>query len=236
MASSRSIEIPRKASLSDELVKFFFLSSTFLFLSLCVILYGLGGVGMLYSVAISLIVSLGWTSLLLYWLKDKLERVLGRVVYVIDLFEQSRYEKAVATVPIYEEMLIIIDSIKDILASVESKCSREISELQEELDVISENTSKIIEGLQLVAEGNLRAEFPSGLDLAGAIGQAVGQSLAEIRKRLLKVKEDLERLHSRTQSLAKNCESINDKSLKDEIYNILQEEEKILKELGFFKC
>ena len=236
MASSRSIEIPRKASLSDELVKFFFLSSTFLFLSLSVILYGLGGVGIFYAVSISLVVSLGWTSLLLYWLKDKLERILGRMVYVIDLFEQSRYEKAVATVPIYEEMLVIIDSIKDILSSVESKCSRELSELQEELDVISENTSKIIEGLQRVAEGDLGTEFPSGLDLAGAIGQAVGQSLAEIRKRLLKVKEDVERLHSKTQKLAENCESINDKSLKEEIYNILQEEEKILKELGFFKC
>ncbi len=230
------VEIPRRASLSEELLKFFFLSSTFLFLSLTLVFHFLGGIEVLQSALISIPVSVGWTFVLIQWLKGKIERVLGRLMYVVDLMEQSRHERAVAAVPIYEEMMIIIESIKEVLSSVESKCDRELKELEEQLELISENTAQIIERLQLISEGDLTVTFPSGLDLSGAIGQAVNQSLAEIRKRILSVRASLERLYRQTQQVLEDCESINDKTLRNEIYNILKEEEKILKELGYFKC
>ncbi len=230
------IEIPRKTSLSEELLKFFFWSSSFLFITLTIVFYGLGGVNLKHSVLIAIPIALGWTFILLNWLKGRIERILGRLIYIVDLIEQSRYEKTVAAVPIYEEMLIIIDSIRDILSSVEGKCDRELKELQEQLDIVAENTSQIIEKLQELSEGNLNVEFPSGLDLTGAIGQALNQSLKELRKRIIEVREGMQTLHDKTQALAQSCEDINDKNLKEEIYNILKEEEKILEKLRFFKC
>jgi gas vesicle protein len=230
------VEIPRKASLSEELIKFAFWSSTFLLVTLFMVLIGLGDLDFKYALLVSIPISLGWTFILLSWLKGRIESILGRLVYIVDLMEQSKHGRVVAAVPIYEEMLVIIDSIRDILSGVESKCDREIKELQEQLDMIAENTSQIIDRLQMLSEGNMDIEFPSGLDLSGAIGQALNQSLAEIRKRLLYVKEAVQNLYDRTQNLLEDCEHIRDKNLREEIYNILKEEEKILEKLEFFKC
>ncbi len=185
------VEVPRLSSLAGELLKFFFFSSLLLGLVLSLVLFLWTDLEPYYAVGVGFGVALVWVMLNILWTKSKLEELFGRLLYVIEILEEKHTGKAVVPIPIHEELLEIVKSIRDLVDSFERRYQREIRNLEEQMESVSENTAKILNALEKVQEGYTDVEFPKGLDPVGAIGQAVEHTLTMYQKRFLIIREKL---------------------------------------------
>jgi len=233
------VETPKISSLANELLKFFILSSIFLGVLLSFAFFFLGGMNPYYSLGVGFAISSAWVLFNILWTKGKLEELFGRLLYVIDILEEKHKEKMVVPIPIHEEVIDVVNSIKELVQSFEEKYQRQISSLEDQIESISENASRLLEALEKVQEGDLKAEFPTGLDPVGAIGQSVQhvfENYAElftlIKDRLSRCREELERISA---LLEEKDDKIDVQRVKEGIEKIMRLEEEIREELKFLK-
>ncbi len=233
------VETPKLSSLAGELLKFFLLSSFLLGLLISFVLFFLGKINVYYALGAGFTISTAWVLFNILWTKSKLEELFGRLLYVIDILEEKHREKAVVPIPIYEEVLGIVDSIRELVKNFEEKYEKEIRELEDQIETISENASKILVALEKVQDGRLKTEFPSGLDPVGAIGQAMQQicslyldKLSRIKSVIKECREELEKI---SLLLGDGEDKIDVRKVKEGIEKIIKAEEAIEEELRFFK-
>ena len=233
------VETPKLSSLAGELLKFFMVSSLIFGGIIAFVFFFLGGLNPYYSVGAGLLIALTWVLFNILWMKGKLEELFGRLLYIVDLLEERHKETTVVPIPIHEEVMGIVTSIKNMIANFEEKYQKELRELEEQMDLISDNSSKIIEALEKVHDGYMKVDFPSGLDPVGAIGQALEQTFEFYRERFSNIKKYLAECHKRVTSLALLFEEDGDKIDIDEAKRLLDEiselEEEIEKELRYLK-
>ncbi|MDQ7037737.1 MAG: hypothetical protein Q9N26_00855 [Aquificota bacterium] len=232
------VETPKLSSLAGELLKFFILSSFLFGLVLAFVFFFLGGVNAYYSLGAGFAIAMAWVLFNILWTKGKLEELFGRLLYVIDILEEQHREKAVVPIPLHEEMLSIVDSIKELIRNLEEKYTRELKEADTQLETISENSARIIEALEKIHEGHLNVEFPTGLDPVGAIGQAFEQAFDIYRgkvKALKKLTSECRRYVQELNQLTQDLDKIDTDSLKEVLEKLAKTEERIERELRFFK-
>ncbi len=233
------VETPKLSSLAGELLKFFMLSSLLFAGIIAFVFFFVGGVNAYYSIGAGLLIALAWVLFNLIWMKGKLEELFGRLLYIVDLLEERHKERTVVPIPVHEEVMGIVTSIKNLINNFEEKYQKDLRELEDQMEVISDNSSKIIEALEKVHDGHLRVEFPSGLDPVGAIGQALQQTFEFYADRFKTIREKIDRCKSITSTLALLLEEDGDKIDIGEIRRLLDEikvlEEDIEKELRFIK-
>ncbi len=230
------VETPRLSSLAWELLKFFFLSTLILGTVIGGAFLFLGDVDPYYAFGTGFIIAGGWVLISMLWTKGKLEELLARLLYVIDLIEERNRETAVVPIPIHEEVLAIVESIKEMVKKFEERYEREIEDLEEQIELVSRNTAQILEALEKIEEGELRVEFPSGLDPVGAIGQALQHVWSKHLDRLSKLKLLLNDCSSELNKLALLLEGeeskIDVRELRERIGELLKIETKIREELS----
>jgi prefoldin subunit 5 len=233
------VETPKLSSLASELLKFFLLSSFLFGLVLAFVFFFLGGVNAYYSLGAGFAIALAWVLFNILWTKGKLEELFGRLLYVIDILEEQHKEKTVVPIPLHEEMLGIVDSIRELIKNLEEKYTKELKEAEEQLETISENSAKIIEALEKIHEGHMRVEFPSGLDPVGAIGQAFAQAFDIYREKIRNLKAYVSECGEALRELAVVLEEdpgkIDINKVKEGLRRVMETQEKIEKELRFFK-
>ena len=233
------VETPKLSSLAGELLKFFILSSFLFGLVLAFVFFFLGGVNAYYSLGAGFAIAMAWVLFNILWTKGKLEELFGRLLYVIDILEEQHREKAVVPIPLHEEMLSIVDSIRELIKNLEERYTRELKEAEEQLETISENSAKIIDALEKIHEGRMNVEFPSGLDPVGAIGQAFEQTFDIYRAKVKALKDTTSECRKYIQELSNMLEEDRDKIDIDRVREVLKKlaeaEERIEKELRFFK-
>ena len=233
------VETPKISSLASELLKFFLLSSIFLGVLLSFAFFFLGGMSPYYALGVGFAISSAWVLFNILWTKGKLEELFGRLLYVIDILEEKHKEKMVVPIPLHEEVIDVVNSIKELVQSFEEKYQRQISSLEDQIESISENASRLLEALDKVQEGDLKAEFPTGLDPVGAIGQAVqhvfedyAELFAGLKGRLNECREELERISA---LLQEKDDKIDVQRVKEGIEKIMKLEREIREELKFIK-
>ncbi|GEM_PF-1992964 len=233
------VETPKLSSLAGELLRFYILSSLMLGLFISLVLYFIGKIGFYTSFGLGFLISTVWIFFNIMWTKGKLEELFARILYIIELLEEKHKGKTVVPVPIHEEMLGIINSIKDLVNNFEEKYERQIKDLEDQIDTISENTRQILSALEKMEEGYMKANFPVGLDPVGAIGQAIQQVCEIHRSKITKIKELLSELNTELHSIALLLEEKGDKidvrRLEEGVKKLIITEEKIEAELKFFK-
>ncbi len=234
------VETPKLSSLASELLKFFLLSSFFFGLVLSFVFFFLGGVNAYYSLGAGFAIAMAWVLFNILWTKGKLEELFGRLLYVIDILEEQHREKTVVPIPLHEEMLGIVDSIRDLIKHLEEKYTKELKEAEDQLETISENSAKIIEALEKIHEGHMAVEFPTGLDPVGAIGQAFEQTFDIYRDKIKALKDHVSECRRHIQELFTLLEEgdpdkIDLDRVKEGIRKVAEAEEKIEKDLRFFK-
>ncbi len=233
------VETPKLSSLAGELLKFFFLSSILLGVLLSFAFFFLGQMNAYYALGTGFAISAGWVLFNILWTKNKLEELFGRLLYVIEILEERQKEKTVVPIPLHEEVMDIVHSIRELVKGFEEKYEREVRSLEEQIETISENASRLLTALDKAQEGEIDVEFPSGLDPIGAIGQAVEQTIEEYRNRLLSIgekvelcKDELERIHA---LIEENGDKIDVQRVKEGIDRLMKLEKEIEKELSFIK-
>jgi len=233
------VETPKLSSLASELLKFFLISSFLFGILISLVFYLVAGMDPYRSFGLGFLISAVWVFFNIIWTKGKLEELFARILYVIELLEERHKGKTVVPVPIHEEMLGIVNSIRDLVSSFEERYEREIKELEEQIDSISENATRILEALEKMEEGHLRAEFPTGLDPVGAIGQAMQQVCDTYRERFSRIKELLAKCREELSGLALLLKEREDKidlrRVEESIQRLIRAEEKIEEELSFLK-
>ncbi|NPA42151.1 MAG: hypothetical protein GXO18_07765 [Aquificae bacterium] len=233
------VETPKLSSLAGELLKFFIFSSLLLGATIALILFFIGKLNPYYSVGIGFAVAFGWVIFNIIWTKNKLEELFGRLLYVIEILEERHKERMVVPIPLHEEVLDIIRSIKELVKSFEDRYEREIKSLEEQIENISENAARVLTALEKAQEGYINVEFPSGLDPVGAIGQAVQHTLEEYQSRFLEIKKNLavcdRELHRILSLIDKKEDKIDFQEVKEGIERIKMAEEQIEKALEFIK-
>jgi len=233
------VETPRLSSLAGELLRFFLASAFLLGLLIAGVLTYFGKINPYYAVAIGFSISALWVLFNILWTKNKMEELFGRLLYVIDILEERHKEKAVVPIPIHEEVLTIVNSIRDLVQGFEERYEKEIRELEEQLDALSENAAKIHQALELAQEGHTKLEFPTGLDPVGALGQSIQHTLeiyidklVRIKRKLNECREEAERISS---LLKKKTDKIDLKRLEEGIDRIKKVQEELTEELKFLK-
>ncbi len=230
------VEAPKISSLAGELLKFSVLSAGFLAVVLGVIFFFFADFNVYLSAGLSMLVAMGWSLLILVWVKTKLEELLGRLVYVIEVLEEKPYEKAVIPIPLYEELLEIVSSIKELVNSFEDRYRKEINSLNEQIESISESTSKILSSLEKFQEGYLDVEFPKGLDPVGAVGQAMEIALKEYRKVFTNIKREMEICSRELDKISDLLAQKGDKiEIETSLKRLRMAEEEIKRNLEFIK-
>jgi ABC-type multidrug transport system fused ATPase/permease subunit len=233
------VEAQRLSSLAGELSKFFFVSSVVFASLIALVLFLLGGANAYYSIGAGFLVAFVWVLFTVIWVKNKFEELFGKILYIVELLEEKHKEKAVVPIPIHEEMVSIVSSIKDLLNSFEERYRKELKELEAHIDIISENSSKIIEALEKVNDGYVNVEFPSGLDPVGAIGQALQQIFEFYSERFYEIKYKLENCRNLITALSSHFEKYGDKIDKGEVQRLVEDLkykiDDIEKELRFIK-
>ncbi len=217
------VEAPRLSSLAGELLKFFAISSVLFGVVLSFVFFFIGGIEVYYSVGAGLAIALAWVLLNIIWMKGKLEELFGRLLYVVDLLEEKHKEPTVVPIPIHEEVLSVVNSIKNVLNTLEEKYQKELRDLEEQMDLISENSSKIIEAIEKIHEGRIKVDFPSGLDPVGAIGQALQQTFDLYAKKLARVKDKVAELRRKVITLSLLLEEGGDKIDMGEVKRLVNE-------------
>ena len=217
------VEAPRLSSLAGELLKFFAISSVLFGVVLSFVFFFIGGIEVYYSVGAGLAIALAWVLFNIIWMKGKLEELFGRLLYVVDLLEEKHKEPTVVPIPIHEEVLSVVNSIKNVLNTLEEKYQKELRDLEEQMDLISENSSKIIEAIEKIHEGRIKVDFPSGLDPVGAIGQALQQTFDLYAKKLARVKDKVAELRRKVITLSLLLEEGGDKIDMGEVKRLVNE-------------
>jgi len=218
----------------------FFLISSFLFgLLISLVFYLLAGINPYQAFGLGFLIAAVWVFFNIIWTKGKLEELFARIMYVIELLEERQKGKTVVPVPIHEEMLGIVNSIRDLVASFQEKYEREIRDLEDQIESISENATRVLGALEKMEEGYLKTEFPSGLDPVGAIGQAIQQVCDIYRERFSRIKELLGEFKGELSDLSLLLEERGDKievqRIKEIVERLAKAEERIEKELRFLK-
>lgn len=217
------VEAPRLSSLAGELLKFFAISSVLFGVVLSFVFFFIGGIEVYYSVGAGLAIALAWVLFNIIWMKGKLEELFGRLLYVVDLLEEKHKEPTVVPIPIHEEVLSVVNSIKNVLNTLEERYQKELRDLEEQMDLISENSSKIIEAIEKIHEGRIKVDFPSGLDPVGAIGQALQQTFDLYAKKLARVKDKVAELRRKVITLSLLLEEGGDKIDMGEVKRLVNE-------------
>ncbi len=234
------LEIKRLTSLSSDLLKYSLFITAIFGSALTLILYYGTNVNLVASASFSYIFVFLLSLSFYAYIKAKINQVVGRLLYIIELMEESE-KTAEVPIPVPEETIDIIESVNETLQSLETKFAREVDELEEQLDIIADNISKAIEELSRSMEGYTNIELPKGLDPIGALGQVTDMVLKTYRRRIKELKEGLESIRKEVdeilnaikQSEALNREDID--NLKRKIERLKYEEEKIENSLKFFK-
>ncbi len=233
------VETPKLSSLAGELLRFFIYSFLLLGTTLSLILFFIGKLNPYYSAGLGFAVALGWVFFNIFWFKSKLEELLGRLLYVIEVLEEKHRGNVVIPVPLYEEVFEIVKNIRDLVTSFENRYKREIKSLEEQIDAISESTALILQALEKAEEGYVNVEFPKGLDPVGAIGQAIQLTLKKYQSRLLEIKHRLkfceEELYRINTLLEEKGDKINLQEVKEGLEKIRSIEEEVRKSLEFIK-
>ncbi len=234
------LEIKRLTSLSSDLLKFSIIATLFFGSILALILYYGTDVNLIASASFGYIFVF-FVSISFYaYIKAKINQVIGRLLYIIEMMEEKEKTTEVP-IPVPEETIDIIESVNETLQSLETKFAREVEELEEQLDIISDNISKAIEELSRSMEGYTNIELPKGLDPIGALGQVTDMVLKTYRKRIKELKEGVESIRKEVdeilntvrQNEALSREDID--KLKRKLERLKYEEEKIENSLKFFK-
>ncbi len=233
------VETPKLSSLAGELLKFFFLSSLFFGVMISLLLFFLGGMSPYYAVGVGFGVSIVWVLLNILWMKSKIEELFGRLMYVIDILEEKHREKMVVPIPLHEEVLDVVQSIRELVNSFEERYEKSIRDLEEQLETISENAATILKALEELQEGKTEVELPTGLDPVGAIGQSLEHLLELYHEKFSRIKvlseecrRELETLNS---LLEEKHDKIDVKRLKEGIEKLIEVQGEIKRELSFLK-
>ncbi len=233
------VETPKLSSLAGELLRFFFFSSVALGLSISAALYFFGKVDPLPSLAVGFAIAFLWVLFNLLWTKNKIEELLVRLVYIIDMLEERHKERMVVPIPVHEEVLEVVGGIRELVKSFEERYKKNIRELEEQIDAISENAAKILEALEELESGKMSVEFPTGLDPVGAIGQSIQHIVELYRDKFHRIKELNQRCRNKLEFLSLLLEEKHDKidveGLKEGIKKIAETQEEIAQELSFLK-
>ena len=233
------VETPKLSSLAGELLKFFLFSSLILGIAISGALFFLGGVNPYYAVGAGFGVALLWVFLSILWMKTKIEELFGRLMYVIDILEEKHREKMVVPIPLHEEVLDVVHSIKELVETFEERYERSIRELEDQLDSISENAAAILRALEELQEGRTQVELPTGLDPVGAIGQSLEHLLEIYREKFSKIKALNEECRRELESLILLLEEKSDKidlnKVKEGLEKLIEVQGEIKRELGFLK-
>ncbi len=234
------LEIKRLTSLSSDLLKYSLIITAVFGSVLTLILYYGAKVNLIASATFSyLFVFLASLSFYVY-IKAKINQVVGRLLYIIELMEENK-KSAEVPIPVPEETIDIIESVNETLQSLETKFAHEMEELEEQLDIIAENISKAIEELSRSMEGYTNIELPKGLDPIGALGQVTDMVLKTYRKRIKELKDSIEAIRKEVDEILntiKNSEVLSREDinrLKNKIEKLKYEEEKMENSLKFFK-
>ncbi len=233
------VETPKLSSLAGELLRFFLISSFLVGVLISLVFYLFAGINPYQSFALGFFIAAVWVFFNILWTKGKLEELFARIMYVIELLEEKQKGKTVVPVPIHEEMLDIVNSIRELVASFEEKYERQIRDLEDQIESISENSTRILRALEKMEEGYLKTEFPTGLDPVGAIGQAMQQVCDVYREKFTRVKEFFQECRKDLEELALLLEESEDKievhRIKEIVNRLARAEERIEEELGFLK-
>ena len=217
------VEAPRLSSLAGELLRFFAISSVLFGILLSFVFFFFGGIEIYYSVSAGFVIALAWVVFNIIWMKGKIEEFLGRLLYVVDLMEDRQREPTVVPIPIHEEVISIVNSIKNVLNTLEERYQKELRDLEEQMDLISENSSKIIEAIEKIHEGRIKVDFPSGLDPVGAIGQALQQTFDLYARKLAGIKDKVAQLRRKVITLSLLLEEGGDKIDMGEVKRLVNE-------------
>ena len=233
------VETPKLSSLSGELLRSFVLFSLVLGLVVSVILYFVFNINPYMAVAVAFSLSGIWIIFHLFWIKSKVEELLGRLIYVIDLLEEKHKDKPVVPIPVYREMLDVIAGVKDLINTFEERYEKQIKDMEDQIEVMSENSSKLIDALEKLNDGHLNPEFPEGLDPVGAIGQAFEHTVGIYRSKIVTIKSQLAEIKTVLDNISRIVEHESDKidilTLKEGIGRLRDAVKEIEEELGFFK-
>ncbi len=233
------VETPKLSSLAGELLKFFFLSSLFLGVMISLLLFFLGGMNPYYAVGVGFGVAVVWVLLNILWMKSKIEELFGRLMYVIDILEEKHREKMVVPIPLHEEVLDVVHSIRELVNSFEERYEKSIRELEEQLETISENAATILKALEELQEGKTEVDLPTGLDPVGAIGQSLEHLLELYHEKFSRIKALSEECRGELETLNSLLEEKHDKidvkRLKEGIEKLIEVQGEIKRELSFLK-
>ncbi|HIQ30642.1 MAG TPA: hypothetical protein EYH49_00565 [Aquifex aeolicus] len=230
------VEVPRLSSLSGELLKFFFLSSVVLGIVIASALFFLGGGNPYVAVGAGLAISMVWVLLNLLWVRTKIEELFGKLLYVIEILEEKHKEKAVVPIPLHQEILGVVDGIRELVQTFEDRYEKNLRELEEQIEVISENSAKILKALEKLEEGYTSVELPTGMDPVGAIGQLLQQVVDNYRERFIRIKKVSEECRKELEALSlllgEKEGKINPDKVKEGLERVVRKHEVIARELG----
>lgn len=233
------IKIVRRISLVDELVK----TTAILFVVNSVILFGIFYFiterNLITSLSISLGTSFLLTALYTYFLKRKLESVLGKLYYVATLVSenQENVENILIPIAIYEELEEIIKMLEDIILDTRKRYEGKIKELELSYEPLLEKSSSLIKYIEQLKHGYLNAEdIPEGIDPVGAMGIALKESIEELKERIHNIKLLLKELHVNFRDIEYRLEqSPRDEYLEQKLKAVESIINKLENELSFFK-
>lgn len=136
-------------------------------------------------------------------------------------------------ITIYEEFEEILKVLEETLLELREKYESKIKELEMSYEPILEKSSSLIRYLEHMKKGYLSTEgIPTGIDLVGAMGVALKESLEELKARIQNAKILLEEIHADFMELER---SIQDENLGQKLKAIESIINKLEEELSFFK-
>lgn len=233
------VETPKLSSLAGELLRFFLFSSLLLGVIISVLLFSLGKVEPYQAVGGGFGVALVWVVFNILWMRGKIGELFGRLMYVIDILEERHRDRMVVPIPIHEEVLEVIQSVRELVRSFEERYERNIRELEDQLETMSENASKILVALEELQEGKTRVELPSGLDPVGAIGQSLEQVVGMYHEKFSRIKALAEECRKEINLLTLLLEEKGDKidvnRLQEGMERLMQLSEEVRGELSSLK-
>ncbi len=235
------VETPKLSSLASELIRFVIVSALVFGGVISFALFFLGELDPYKAVGVGFSIALVWVVFNIVWVKGKLEDMFSRLSYVIDILEEREKvkEKAVVPIPIHEEVVGIVNGIKELIDSFEGRYEKVIKDLEDQIENISENTYKLLDALEQLEHGNIDVEFPSGLDPIGAVGQAMQHAWDIYADKLKNIKRLGRQCKAEMVAISlilkKEGDTIDIQRLREGIDRVISIEEEIEKELRFIK-
>ncbi len=179
------------------------------------------------------------TAIYTYFLKQKLESVLGKLYYITTLVSENQddIENILIPITIYEELEEILRMLEETILDIKERYESKVKELEMSYEPILEKSSSLIKYVERLKEGYLNTnEIPEGIDPVGAMGVALKESVEELRTHIHNVKVLLEELHADFREIEYRVqESSQDKHLEQKLKTIESIINKLEKELSFFK-